>query len=49
MDMGEIRHNSGKNTKLERARADDLLIISSRPVQNRVIELLVSRILQQKR
>ena len=47
MDMGEIRYHLGKKYKLDRTRANDLWIISSRPIHNRVIELLVCRILQE--
>ena len=49
MDMGEITHHVGKKYELDRTRANDLWIISSWPIQDRVTELLVCRILQEKR
>ena len=50
MDMGEITHHVVKKYELDRTRANDLWIISSRPIQDiRVTELLVCRILQEKR
>ena len=49
MDVGEIRHHLGKKYKRDRTRANDLWIIRSRPIQNRVTELLVCRIVKEKR
>ena len=50
MDMGEVTHHVGKKkNNLDRTRANDLWIIGSRPIQNKVTELLVCRILQEKR
>ena len=43
----KMRYHFGKKYKLDRTRANNLWIIRSRPVQNRVTELLVCRILQE--
>ena len=47
MDMGEMISFRVKY-KLDRTGANDIWIIGSRPIQNKVTELLVYRILQDK-
>ena len=49
MDMDEIRHHLGGKIERDRTRANDLWIMRSRPIQNRVTKLLVCRILEEKR
>ena len=48
-EMIKVNLRLEKNYTLGRTRAFDLSIISSRPIQYRVTELMVCRILQEKR